>query len=479
MAEQLTPDLCVIGAGAAGVAVAKAAAALGMPVVLIEKGRMGGERLNTADMPSKAMLAAGKRAEAFGSSAPFGVQIAKPGVEFDQTNDHVHRVIDTLAPNDSRERFTGQHVRVIEGEARFLDGRTVVLGPEEDIKFEIQARRFVIATGSKPAVPAISGLDQCPYFTNANIFDARERPKHLIVLGAGSSGLELAQAFRRLGSEVTVLDIAPQPLAKEDPECAAVVLDELAREGITIRSGVKVERVRTLRQRIEVVLAGDTEETIQGTELLVATGRQPNIVGLDLDAARVKHDENGITVNKRFGTSNHRIYAIGDVNGLSHSTHSAEHQAALLIKHLLFRLPVSMRIDEIPRVTFTEPELAHVGLSEAQAREQFGAIRLLRWPYFENDRAQAERETRGHIKVVTDPKGLILGVTIVGAAASEQISTWTLAISLGLNIRTFAELVVPYPTYTEVGKRAAISFLMPKLATSWVGRILNVLRRLG
>jgi pyruvate/2-oxoglutarate dehydrogenase complex dihydrolipoamide dehydrogenase (E3) component len=479
MAEQLTPDLCVIGAGAAGTSVAKAAVALGATVVLIEKGRMGGAHLNTADVPSKAMIAAGRRAEAFRASEAFGVKAAKPGVEYDQMNDHVHRVIDTLAPNDSRERFVGAHVRVIEGEARFLDGRTVALGPAEDIKFEVRARRFVIATGSKPAVPAISGLDQCPYYTNENIFDARERPKHLIVLGAGSSGLELAQAFRRLGSEVTVLEIAPQPLAKEDPECVAVVLDALAREGVTIRSGVKVERVRTLRQRVEVVLAGATEETIQGTELLVATGRQPNIEGLDLDAARVKHDETGITVNKRFGTSNRRIYAIGDVIGLSPFTHSAEHQAALLIKHLMFRLPVSMRVDEIPRVTFTEPELAHVGLDETAAREQYGAVRLLRWPYHDNDRAQAEREIRGHIKVVTDPKGLILGVTIVGAAASEQISTWTLAINHGLNIRAFAELVVPYPTYTEVGKRAAISFFAPNLSTSWLRRFLNVLRRLG
>ena len=479
MAELLTPDLCIIGAGAAGLSVASAAATLGVPVVLIEKGRMGGECLNTGCVPSKAMIAAGKRADAYRDSEPFGVKLAKPAVEFDQVNDHVHRVIDAIAPNDSRERFTGMHVRVIEGEARFRDARTVVLGPEEDVRFEIRARRFVIATGSQPVVPQISGIDACPYFTNENIFDARERPKHLIVIGAGSSGLELAQAFRRLGSEVTVLEIAAQPLAKEDPECVAVVLDELAREGITVRSGVKVERVRALRQRVEVVLAGTTEETIQGTELLIATGRKPNITGLDLEAARVKHDDHGITVNKRFATSNRRIYAIGDVTGVSQFTHSASHQAALLIKHLLFRLPVAMKVDEIPRVTFTEPELAHVGLGEAEAREQYGDVRLLRWPYHDNDRAQAERETRGHIKVVTDPKGLILGATIVGAAASEQISTWTLAINHGLNIRAFAELVVPYPTYSEIGKRAAVSFFTPKLTSSWVGRLLNVLRRLG
>jgi pyruvate/2-oxoglutarate dehydrogenase complex dihydrolipoamide dehydrogenase (E3) component len=478
MAEQLTPDLCVIGAGSAGLSLAAAAATLGVPVVLIEKGRMGGECLNTGCVPSKAMIAAGRRAEVFRTSAPFGVKLVRPSVEFDEVNDHIHRVIGAIAPNDSKERFTGMGVRVIEGEARFRDTRTIVVGQEPDIKFEIKARRFVIATGSLPVVPTISGLEQVPYLTNETVFETRERPKHLIIIGGGPIGLELAQAFRRLGSEVTVLELA-QPLGKEDPECAAIVLDAFAREGITIRSGVKVERVRRLRARIEVVLAGATEETIQGTDLLVAIGRRPNIADLDLEAARIKHQPNGVVVNKRFGTTNKRVYAIGDVIGLPQFTHAANHQAALLIRHLLFRLPIKMNSDDIPRVTFTDPELAHVGLTDAQARERYGAIRVLRWPYYDNDRAQAERETRGHIKVVTDTKGLILGATIVGAAAGEQITAWTLAINHGLNIRAFAEIVVPYPTYAEIGKRAAITFFTPRLTTSWVRRILNLLRRFG
>jgi pyruvate/2-oxoglutarate dehydrogenase complex dihydrolipoamide dehydrogenase (E3) component len=478
VAEQLTPDLCVIGAGAAGLSIAAAAATLGVPVVLIEKGRLGGERLNTGCVPSKAMIAAAKRAAAVRAAAPFGVKSAKPTVEFDEVNDHIHRAINAIAPNDSKERFTGLGVRVIEGEARFLDSKTVVVGRELDIKFEIRARRFVIATGSRPIVPAVSGIEQVPYLTNENAFELRERPKHLIVLGGGPIGMELAQAFRRLGSEVTVLDMA-EPLGKEDPECTAIVFDAFAREGITIRSRVKVERVRRLRQRIEVVLAGDTEETIQGTDLLVAIGRRPNIDALDLAAARVKYEPNGIAVNKRFRTSNRRVYAIGDVTGLPAFTHSASHQAALLIRHLLFRLPIKMNVDEIPRVTFTDPEFAHVGLTDAQARERHGSIRVMRWPYHDNDRAQTERETRGHIKVVTNPRGLILGATIVGAAAGEQITAWTLAISHGLNIRAFAEIVMPYPTYTEIGKRAAITFFMPRLTTNWVRRILNLLRWFG
>lgn len=478
MAELLTPDLCVIGAGAAGLSLAAAAASLGVPVVLIEKGRLGGEHLHTGGVPSRAMIAAAQRAEAFRNSAPFGVTSAAPTVEFAEVNDHIHRVIDAVAPNESKERLVGLGVRVIEGEAGFRDPKTIVVGPELNIRYEIKARRFVIATGSRPLVPSISGLEQVPYLTNENAFETRERPKHLIVLGGGRVALELAQAFRRLGSEVTVLDSA-QPLGKEDQECAGIVLDAFAREGITIRGGVKVERVRRLRQRIEVVLAGEGEETIQGTDLLVAAGRRPNIDALDLAAARVKHGPDGILVNKRFATSNRRIYAIGDVTGLPPFTHSATHQAVLLIRHLLFRLPIRMNADEIPRVTFTDPELAHVGLTDAQARERHGAIRVVRSPYRDNHRAQAERETRGHIKVVTDPKGLILGATIVGAAAGEQITAWTLAINHGLNIRAFAELVMPYPTYMEVGKQAAITFFTPRLATNWMRRILNLLRWFG
>jgi pyruvate/2-oxoglutarate dehydrogenase complex dihydrolipoamide dehydrogenase (E3) component len=478
MAELLTPDLCVIGGGAAGLSVAAAAAALGVPVVLIEKGLMGGECLNSGCVPSKAMIAAGKRAEAFRTSGPFGVKPAKPAVEFAEVNDHVHRVIKAIAPNDTKERFTGLGVRVIEGEASFRDTRTLVVGPELDPGYEIRARRFVIATGSRPVVPSISGIEQVPYLTNENAFEIRERPKHLIVLGGSPVGMELAQAFRRLGSEVTVLD-AGLPLGKEDPECAAIVLDAFAREGITIRGGIKVERVRRLRQRIEIALAGASEETIQGTDLLVAVGRRPNIEALDLQAARIKHAPHGIVVNNRFRTSNRRVYAIGDVTGLPAFTHSASHQASLLIRHLLFRLPVKMNVDEIPRVTFTDPELAHVGLTDVQARERHGAIRVLRWPYHDNDRAQTEREIRGHIKVVTNTKGLILGATIVGAAAGEQITAWTLAINHGLNIRAFAEVVVPYPTYMEVGKRAAITFFTPRLTTTWVRRILNLLRWFG
>ena len=475
MAEQLTPDLCVIGAGSGGLSVAAAAAALGVPVVLIEKGKMGGDCLNTGCVPSKALIAAGKRAEVFRASAAFGIKAARPSIEFFQVNDHVHDVIASIAPNDSKERFAGLGVRVIEGEACFKDAATVAVGDA----FEIKARRFVVATGSVPSMPPIPGLDVTPFLTNETVFEARERPKHLVVIGAGPIGMELAQAFRRLGSDVTVLEAA-QPLANEDPECAAVVLDQLEREGVTIRSGVKIARVKRMRSKIEVVLEGEKgEEIIEGSDLLVATGRRPMLEGLGLDAAGIKHESSGIVVDKRLRTTNKRVYAIGDVAGSVQFTHAANYHAGLVIRHALFRLPVKADPNVIPRVTFTDPELAHVGLSEEAARQRSRTIRVLRWPYHENDRAQAERETNGHIKVITDKKGKVLGATIVGACAGELITAWTLAIGQGLNIRAFAGIVVPYPTLSEIGKRAAISFFTPRLSSPWIRRVLGFLQRFG
>jgi len=478
MAEKLKTDICVIGAGAAGLAVAMGVAALGAPVILVEKGRMGGTRLNAGGIPSMAMIAAGRRAETARGGGPFGIESSRPGVEFDRVNDHIHRVIGAAAANDSRERLTGLGVRVIEGEARFRDTRTLIVGPADDVAFEIRARRFVIATGSRPIVPKIAGIEQSAYLTNETVFEVRERPKHLIVIGGEPAGLELAQAFRRLGSEVTVLDPG-EPLQGEDAECAAVVLDALAREGVTVRNGVRIERVRRLRQRVEVVLSGDTEETIQGTDLLIAAGREPNVASLGLEAARIKHQPGGIVVNKRFGTTNKRVYAVGDVIDAPRFSHVADHHAALLVRHLMFWLPVNRALDVVPRVTFTDPELAHVGLTDIEARREHGAIRVLRWPYRDNDRAQAERRILGHIKVVTDAKGVILGATIVGASAGEQIVAWALALNHGLDVRAFADMIVPYPTYMDIGKRAAATFFAPRLPTSWARRLLNLLRRLG
>lgn len=477
MAEQLTPDICVIGAGSGGLSVAAAAAAFGVPVVLIERGRMGGDCLNYGCVPSKALLAAAKRAHALESADAFGIKAPRVKVEFPDVHAHVESVIQAIAPNDSKERFTGLGVRVIEGAARFTDRRTVVVGDA----FEVRARRFVIATGSSPAAPPIPGLNKTPYLTNESVFELTQCPKHLIVIGAGPIGLELAQAHRRLGADVTVLEAAV-PFAKDDPECAAVVLDQLARDGVVIRSGAKIAGVERARARVRVTLEqdGGGREVLEGSHLLVATGKRANVDGLGLEEAGVDYDARGIQVDKRLKTSNKKIYAIGDVvHGALQFTHVANYHAGLVIRNALFRLPVNAQAGVIPWVTYTDPELAHVGLREEEARARYGDIRVLRWPYHENDRAQTERETQGHIKMVTTKAGRIVGATIVGAHAGELITSWTLAIGQKLKVDALLWTVVPYPTLGEIGKRAALSYYGPSLTSPWVRRIIAFLRRFG
>jgi len=476
MAETLKTDICVIGAGSGGLSVAAAAAAFGVSVVLIERHKMGGDCLNTGCVPSKALLAAAKRAEVMRSSGAFGLTAAGIDIDFGKVHDHVQRVIAAIAPTDSAERLAGLGVRVIKGHAKFKDRKTVVVRDD----YEIRARRFVIATGSTPAVPPIPGLNEGPYLTNENVFSLSERPDRLIVIGGGPIGLEMAQAFRRLGSAVTVLEAAAA-LAKDDPECAAIVLDQLDRDGVVIRSGVKVVRVKHASGSVAVTYEGtDGEATVEGSYLLVATGRKPTVEGLDLEAAGIKYDRAGILVNKRLKTTNRRVYAIGDAAvGQLQFTHAANYHAGLVIRNALFRLPVKVNKNVIPWVTYTEPELAQTGLSETQARAAGLKIRILRWPYHDNDRAQAERETHGHIKVITTRKGKILGAAIVGAQAGELIAMWTLAIAQGLNIRALTGVVLPYPTLSEIGKRAAIDFFTPSLTSPWVRRIIAWLRIFG
>jgi len=470
----LTPDICVIGAGAGGLSVAVAAATLKVPVVLVENARMGGDCLNSGCVPSKALLAAGKRAETIRQAMRFGLGPASPAVDFARVHEHVEGVIATLAANDSVARLVGLGVRVIPGTGRFTDPDTVAVG--DDIK--IRARRVVIATGSVPALPAIAGLEQVPYLTNETIFGLTECPAHLIVIGAGPGGLELAQAHRRLGAEVTVLEAAA-PLSRQDPECAAIVLDQLRREGVVVQHGIAVESV-DYGSNIRIRVAGPRgTQIIEGSHVLVSVGRRPRVEALDLKAASIASGPNGIAVDKRLRTTNRRVYAIGDVTGGPQFTHVSNYHAGLVIRNALFRLPTDRYAGTIPAVIYTDPELAQVGLTADQARAEHRSTRVLRWRYDDNDRAQAERDTCGHIKVVTSRHGRILGATVVGAQAGELITTWTLAVAQNLNIRALAGLVVPYPTLSEVGKRAAMTYFMPNLTNPWVQRIIGVLRRLG
>jgi pyruvate/2-oxoglutarate dehydrogenase complex dihydrolipoamide dehydrogenase (E3) component len=481
--QEIKPDICVIGAAAGGLAAAAAAAAFGVNVVLIENGEMGGEGTSSGALSSNALIAAAERAQNLRQGAlrnrrrvdvKAGNRSLWFGADFAAVRAHVQEVAAAVAPQDSRERFNGLGVRVIEGVGCFTDRETVAVNG-----FDVRARRFVIATGASPMLPFISGLADVPHLTSETVFDLPDCPRHLIVIGAGSTGLELAQAFRRLGAEVTVLEAAV-PLAGRDPECAAVVLDALGREGVALRAGVTVARVRRALVRVQIDITGEAgEETIEGTHILVATGRQPKLDALNLDAAGINYQPHGIIVDRGLRTSNKHVYAIGEAAGAPQFTHLANHHAGLVIRNALFRTRVDIDRYAVPSVTYTDPELAQVGLTEEAARARCGIIRVLRSSYRDNDRAQATGATNGHIKIVTDRKGNILGATIVGAGAAENIAAWALAINQKLNIDALAGVIVPYPTYAEVGKRAAMTYFTRGLTSPLVRRIIGWLRRFG
>lgn len=472
--EDITADICVIGAGSGGLSVAAAAAAFGRSVVLIERHKMGGDCLNYGCVPSKALIAAGRRAQAMRSAAAFGIAGVDPEINPRAVHDHVQGVIAAIAPNDSAERFTGLGVRVIRAAARFVDKTTVVAG-----EHRIKAHRFVIATGSTPLVPPIPGLDNVPYFTNETIFDNQERLHDLIIIGGGPIGMELAQAHSRLGSRVTVVE-AVKALSKDDPELTKVVLEQLAAEGVTVLEGTKVERVEGGLGRVRVhVAAGDEKRVIEGTHLLLAVGRKPTTADLGLEAAHVRYDNKGIKVNAGLRTSNRRVYAIGDVTGGLQFTHVANYHAGIVIRRALFRLPARADTRIVPWVTYTDPELAHVGLSEVEAAKAVGKINVLRWPYHENDRAQAEHETVGHSKVVTAKNGRILGATIVGAEAGELIGMWALAISQKMKIKAMIGWIAPYPTLSEINKRVAYRYYATAPDNPMVRKVIGFLAKLG
>lgn len=470
----LTPDLFVIGAGSGGLSVAAGAVQMGASVVLAEGRRMGGDCLNFGCVPSKALIAAAKKAHIHRSSSPFGVAGHAPEVDYAAAMRHVHSAIAAIAPHDSVERFEGLGVTVIEDYARFVSPTEAIAGGQV-----IRPRRFVIATGSSPAVPPIPGLDTVPYLTNEALWENDTLPERLIVIGGGPIGIEMAQAHARLGSEVVVLE-AFKLLGKDDPEIAAIALARLRAEGVDLREGAKVAKVSGEAGAVAVTVEDGSE--IAGTHLLVATGRTPNIDRLDLDAGGIAHDKRGIAVKDNMRSrTNSRVYAIGDVAGGLQFTHVANYHAGLVIRNALFRLPVAAQTRHIPWVTYTDPEIAHVGLSEAEVLKKKGdAAEIYRFPFSGNDRAQAERETDGLIKLMACNRGKIHGVSIVGPNAGDLIQIWALALSKGLRVKDVAGYVAPYPTMGEVSKRVAGAYFAPRLFESkWVKRAVRLLARLG
>lgn len=475
MPQTLRTDICVIGAGSGGLSVAAGAAQMGARVVLVERGRMGGDCLNYGCVPSKALLAAAHAAQTFRDAGRYGVAPAEPEADFERVRDHVRGAIAAIAPNDSVERFEGLGVRVIRESARFAGPDCVAAGD-----FEIRARRYVVATGSSPFVPPIPGLDKVSFFTNETIFDNAEKPGRLLVIGAGPIGMELAQAYRRLGAPATVIGRA-KPFAKDDPEAAQAAFERIAAEGVEFCLGAAVSAVGKTASGGVAVTAEREGETLrlEGTHLLVAAGRRANMDGLGLAEAGIETGPRAIAVDAGLRTTNRKAFAIGDVAGPYQFTHMASYQAGVVIRRALFRLPARVDYSAVPWCTYTDPEVAHVGLTEAAARENGAGCRAVRWPFADNDRAIAEGRAEGLVKAVTTRRGRVVGASIAAAHAGELILPWALAVRGRCRIGEMASVIAPYPTRSEASKRAASAWYADALFSPRTRRIVRLMLRLG
>jgi pyruvate/2-oxoglutarate dehydrogenase complex dihydrolipoamide dehydrogenase (E3) component len=478
MAEELTPDICVIGAGPGGIAAASAAAAAGIPVVLVERAKPGGHNLATGAVPSKALLSAAAIHEAFRAGPAFGVTGAPIQVNLARVRAHIEETTAAVARNVSAERLTALGVKLIAGAARFANPDLVVVGDTQ-----IKARRVIIASGSVPAMPQIPGLDTVEPLTLADGFELSRKPAHLIVLGANRYALEFAQAYARLGMDTTVLDEAPA-LPDVDPEMATVLLDRLRAEGIRVRAGVKISEVSRRRGGVRVLLAdpSEGEVSVDGSHILVAAGRWPDVENLGLSAAGIQWDKQGIIVDRQLRTTNRRVHAIGDVIAGPPLAGRAEIQAAAVVRAILYRVPVRDDTANVPLVTWTDPGVASVGLDEAGARLHHRDIRVIRVPYAETDRAHIEREPAGVLKAITTAGGSrILGAAIVGRNAAELIEPWSLAVANRLGLSAMAAHLPPYPSRAMVNRALALAQPGPTLGLTpaWRQRIIALFRKLG
>ena len=474
--KTLSADVAVVGAGAGGLSVASGAAQLGLKVVLFERGEMGGDCLNHGCVPSKALLAAAARAHALRTGSKFGIADVDPKIDWAKVKAHVAGVIETIAPIDSQERFEGLGCTVVREHARFADPRTL-----ESDSVRVRARRIVIATGARAAIPPIPGLAETPYFTNETIFTAPEFPGRLIVLGAGPIGIELGQAFRRLGAEVIVIEAATA-LAGFDRDAAEPLLGALRAEGVDLREAAKATKVAaSAAGGVRVEIEGDAgAESLEGTHLLVAVGRKPQHDGLALDRGGVEANAKGIVVDAVLrSTTNRRVWAVGDAAGREQLTHVAGWHASAFVRSALFKAATRADAAPIPSAVYGDPELARIGLSEEEARARHGdKIRCVGAQFHDNDRAQAERDTAGFARIVVGPGARILGATVVGKGAGDLIQIVGLAMSARLSLRALTGAIAPYPTRGEIVKRSAGAFYTPVLFSKGTRRLVGVLQRI-
>ena len=467
-------DLAVIGAGASGLSVTSVAARLGLRVALIERGRMGGDCLNYGCVPSKALLAAAHAAEAARQAGRYGVRLSEPEIDWAAVRAHVQGAIATIAPTDSEERYTELGATVLRAEARFVARDALLVGGRR-----ITAHRIVIAAGGHPVVPTIAGLAEVPYLTNETVFDLPDRPEHLLVLGGGPIGIEMAQAHALLGCRVTVVQSGPIA-AREDPELVAPLRERLVAQGVTLVEHAQAETVEPGPGPVLVLADG---RRIDGSHLLVATGRRPNLEALDLAAGDVRSGPDGIATDRGLRSlSNRRVYAVGDIAdpegiGPRAFTHVGTYHAGIVVRRALFRLPARIDYAALPRVTYTDPELAQIGMTEAEARRAGHDVQVLCWRMAENDRAIAEAATEGLVKLVV-ARGRLLGAGVVAPHAGDMAGLLGLAIGRRVPLSALAGLIVPYPTRAEAIKRAAGEFYTPRLFGRWSAWLARLLARL-
>lgn len=475
--RRMSADVCIVGAGSGGLVAASGAAQLGLKVVLFEKGEMGGDCLNYGCVPSKSLIAAAKAAASARGAGRFGVHVSAPEIAWPELTAHVRSVIAAIAPVDSQERFEALGVTVVREAAHFVDHATVA---SESVI--VGARKFVIATGARAFIPPIPGLDETPYLTNETVFALDECPNRLLILGGGAIGLELGQAFRRLGSDVVIVE-ADRIVAGGDADAGEVLRRKLLAEGVILREGAKATKVaRRDDGVIELTLADEAGvESIVGSHLLLATGRRPVLDGLELERAGIAFDARGVRTDVHLRTTNPRVWAVGDVASREQFTHAAGLHGGLFVRNALFRIAQG-RADAapIPRVIYTEPELAQVGLSEAEARLRHGAkVRVVSATFEDNDRARTERAAEGFAKIVVGPGGRILGGVVIGDGAGETIALLQFAIAHRHKLAALTSAFVPaYPTRAEILKRAAGQYFAASLFSKTTRNLVALTSRL-
>jgi len=467
-------DMIVIGGGAAGLTAAGMSALLGAKTALIERGRLGGDCTWTGCVPSKTLLRAAGAAHQIRTADRFGLVATQPQFEFSSVMDHVRRTRRHIYEGaDAPPNMERLGVEVVTAGACFLDPHTVRTENDSGELRRLTSRFFIIASGSRPRMPAFS---ETP-LTNETLFELESQPNRLLVIGAGPVGIEMAQAFRRLGSEVQVVASKDRILPRDDPEYAGVLQEYLAGEGVIFHFGRKITRVERSENGLAAAL--DDGRTVRCDAVLAAIGREPIIEDLRLENAGVRTGEKGITVDRHCRTSQKHIYAAGDVTGTYNFTHMAEHMSKVAVTNALLRWPQRVDQEHVVWSTFTDPELAQLGESEAHLRARNAKYTVLRFPFAKLDRAITEAEISGAIKVFASRSGRILGASILGAHAGEMISEYALAMRNGLRISQIARTIHPYPTFLLGNRRAADEFVARQLDSPLLGLLGRILRYRG